>query len=329
MQTTKTYTALLCWLLPVLGLAQRIDNMVSFRQIDQPSFSRLHYDNDFFTGTDYYYTQGYMLELVKPSLQKNPLTKLLIKAKGNQIQYGLAFEHLGFTPTSIRSQTTLIGDRPFAAGLSLKTFSLSTDTLRRLRVSAGLSMGMMGPVALGNQIQTALHRLFNGVEPKGWQYQIHNDVILTYTLHYEKQLYAYRQALSISTTAQAQVGTYIDRLQTGIVVMAGRFNSPFGPMFAPCRLPLQLYIYAQPLVSVIGYDASLQGGLFNSSSPYVLSVHQLARITFQGNVGIVFRYKSLYLEYAESMLSREFSSGLSHRWGGVKLGASFGSLRTK
>ena len=99
--------ALLCWLLPALGSAQRIDNLVSFRQIDQPSFSRLHYDNDFFTGTDYYYTQGYMLELVKPALQKNPLTKLLIKARGSQIQYGLAFKHFGFTPTSIRSQTPL------------------------------------------------------------------------------------------------------------------------------------------------------------------------------------------------------------------------------
>lgn len=148
-------------------------------------------------------------------------------------------------------------------------------------------------------------------------------MILNYTLAYEKQLYAYRQALAVSATAQAQVGTYVDRLQTGLVVMAGRFDSPFGHSSTPRRLPVQVYIYAQPVVSVVGYDASLQGGLFNRSSPYVLQADQLARITFQANIGAMFRYKTLYVEYAQSMLSREFERGLSHRWGGLKLGVSF------
>ena len=326
MQTLKTYLALVGWLIPTVGWAQRIDNMASFRQMGQSAFVRLHYDNDFFTGTDYYYTQGYMLEVVNPALQKNPLTRLLFTAPGNQIQFGLAFEHVGFTPTSIRSQAILRGDRPFAAGMLLKTFSLSLDTLRRVKLSSGLSTGVMGPVALGNQIQTALHQLFNGVEPQGWQYQIHNDVILNYTLAYEKQLYAYRQALSISAMAQAQVGTYLDRLQTGLTFMAGRFDSPFGPASTPRRLPVQLYVYAQPVVSVVGYDASLQGGLFNRGSPYVLQADQLTRLTFQANIGVVFRYKTLYMEYAQSMVSREFERGLSHGWGGLKLGKSFYSF---
>ena len=92
------------------------------------------------------------------------------------------------------------------------------------------------------------------------------------------------------------------------------------------RLPVQLYVYAQPLVSIVAYDASLQGGLFNKSSPYVISADQLTRLTFQANVGLIVHYKKLFLEYTQSVLSREFNTGLSHRWGGVKIGSSLGSF---
>lgn len=323
MHNVTRYLALLGWLIYNSGFAQRIDHTVSFRDINKGKVFRLHYDNDLFTTTDYYYTQGYNLELVHPALRKNPLNKLLLKAPGNQVRYGLAFEHFGFTPTSIRSNVIMVGDRPFAGVMLLKTFRLSTDSLRRVRVSSELSTGMVGPVALGGQIQAALHRLLNGDEPHGWQFQIANDVVVNYKLQYEKQLFAYRHALSVSATAQAQVGTLVNRLQTGVVVMAGRFDPPFGHTPTQRRLPLHLYIYAQPLVSVVGYDATLQGGLFNRSSPYVLPADQLARTTFQTNVGVVFGYKTLYLEYAQSWLSPEFATGLSHRWGGVRFGVSF------
>jgi hypothetical protein len=321
-QKIKSYLTLLGWLIPGLGYTQRIDHTASFRQMTQPTFIRLHYDNDFFRATDFYYSQGYSIEAVHPALRKNPLTRLLIKARATQARYGLAFEHYGFTPTNIQSKAILMGDRPFAAGLLLKTFSQSFDTLRRVRVSSMLSTGMMGPVALGGQIQSTLHRLLNGVEPRGWQHQIRNDMILNYSLRYEQQFYAYRQALSMSVLADAQVGTFLNGLQTGVIVMAGRFNSPFGPPVRKGLGPMQVYGYIQPLVRLVAYDATLQGGLLNRSSPYVLGAHQLRRTTMQANVGAVFSYKHLYLEYYQSVLSREFVTGQSHQWGGVKMGLS-------
>ena len=326
MQKIRICWSVLGWLIPVLGLAQRIDNTASFREMGSDSYFRFHYDNDYFTATDQYYTQGYNFEVVKPALRKNPLTKLLIKVKDSHVRYGLALEHFGFTPTTLGSDAILVGDRPFAACILLKTFTISTDTVRRVRISSLLSTGIMGPVAFGYEMQAAIHRLIHGVEPHGWQHQIHNDAILNYNFNYEKQLYAYRHALSVSANAQAQVGTFVDRLQTGFVVMAGRFDSPFGTTAGNRRLPLQLYIYAQPLVSVVGYDATLQGGLFNRSSPYVIPADQVARTTFQANYGAVLRYKKLYLEYYQSALTREFATGMPHRWGGIKIGVSFGTV---
>ncbi|GAB4028715.1 lipid A deacylase LpxR family protein [Spirosoma gilvum] len=321
MQKTTIFLVALGCLLSMLSVAQRIDNTASFRQMGSDTYFRFHYDNDYFTATDRYYTQGYNVEVVNPALRKNPLTKLLIKPKRSHIQYGLALEHFGFTPTTLGSDAILVGDRPFAACILLKTFSISTDTVRRVRVSSLLSTGMVGPIAFGYEMQAAIHRLINGVEPHGWQHQIRNDVILNYHLTYENQLYAYRHALSVSANAQAQVGTFVDRLQTGFVVMAGRFDSPFGNLAISKRV--QLYVYAQPLVSLVAYDATLQGGLFNRSSPYVIPADQLARATFQANYGAVFRYKKLYLEYYQSLLTREFETGMPHRWGGIKIGVAF------
>ncbi len=324
MQRFNAFFAVLWCLLPILGMAQRIDNTASFRQIDQAQYARLHYDNDYFTASDLYYTQGYNFEFVHPALRKNPLTALLITTNRNTAKYGLAFEHFGFTPTTIQSDAILVGDRPFAGAILLKTFSMSADTVRRIRVSSVLSTGMVGPVAFGGEMQTAIHRAINGITPQGWQHQIRNDVIVNYALTVEKQLYAYRNALSVSANGQVQAGTFVNRAQAGFVVMAGRFNSPFGNSPGIARSGLQLYGYAQPLVSVVGYDATLQGGLFNRDSPYTIPANQVKRATFQANFGAVLKYRNLYLEYYQSLLTREFETGRPHRWGGIRIGVSFG-----
>ena len=57
--------------------AQIIDPTVTFKTIHHKSYLRFYYDNDFFTKTDYYYTQGITVEYVHPSLRKNPVTKIL------------------------------------------------------------------------------------------------------------------------------------------------------------------------------------------------------------------------------------------------------------
>ena len=53
-------------------LAQKIDNMVSFRDIKSEYYFRINYDNDYFSATDKNYTQVYSFELATPSLSKNP-----------------------------------------------------------------------------------------------------------------------------------------------------------------------------------------------------------------------------------------------------------------
>ena len=62
---------LLIWLFfPGILSAQKIDHLVSFRDINSDSYFRFNYDNDFFAATDKDYTQGYNFELVAPIFKK-------------------------------------------------------------------------------------------------------------------------------------------------------------------------------------------------------------------------------------------------------------------
>lgn len=80
--------------------AQKIDNLASFRNIESESYFRFNYDNDYFAATDRNYTQGYSLELVAPGLRRNPVNNLFFRNKSGKNRYGIAVEHIGFTPAN-------------------------------------------------------------------------------------------------------------------------------------------------------------------------------------------------------------------------------------
>ncbi len=304
--------------LPVTVHAQKIDNTVSFRNINNDSYFRIHYDNDYFAATDQNYTQGYNLELVAPILKRNPVNKLFFKPGGKEFKYGLSIEHIGFTPKNIKSADIQFGDRPFAAAIMLKSFIIATDTLKKSRFISVFSAGIIGPGAFGKEMQEGIHRATGNVIPQGWQYQIKNDVVLNYEVGYEKQLFHYRRIFSVQSNTTLRLGTLFTNASVGLNAVVGIINSPFTSKVHKDKF--QVYVYSQPLVNAIAYDASLQGGLFQNSSPYTIPAGDIERITGQINYGVVLKTRSLYLEYSRSSLTREFASGSSANWGGIRIG---------
>lgn len=302
--------------------AQVDDNTAVYRNVGSNKYFRIHYDNDFFTNSDYYYSQGISLELAHPGIRNFFLSKLLIQPTGNDMKYGVALNDIGYTPTSISSNEILYGDRPFAASIYLKTFVIATDTARHRRISSALSMGVIGPAAGGKQMQTGIHRWLNNITPMGWQYQIQNDVVLNYQVNYEQKLWSFKNILLLNAGAGFQAGTLKDKLGSGFSLMIGKFRPPYQIATESKSLKKQFncYLYAAPQVSLIGYDASLQGGVFNRKSPYTIASRDISRITFQANAGIVMNIGKLNLEYCQSYLTTEFKTGNFHRWAGLKIG---------
>lgn len=303
---------------PSLLLAQKIDNTVSYRNIESSNYFRFHYDNDYFAATDENYTQGYNFELVTPTLKKNPVNGLFLKLDDVKTQYGLSIEHIGFTPNDYVSEAIQYGDRPFSAAIMLKSFIIETDTKNKSRLSQSLSLGLIGPGAFGKEMQVGIHKATGNKIPKGWDNQIKNDVVLNYRIAYEKQLLKYKNALALNANGSLQIGTLFTNVSIGANALFGILNSVFEN--EGNKKGFQIYAYAQPIISVVGYDATLQGGLISNDSPYTISTSGVVRLTAQYNLGLVVKTKTLYFEYTRSAITREFKTGSSAKWGGIRIG---------
>jgi lipid A 3-O-deacylase len=311
-------------LITIRGFAQVIDNTSSVRIMSSDTYIRFHYENDYFSKSDQYYTQGMNLEFVSKALKKNPLNIALLLSK-NATLFGLAIEHNAYTPTSIRSNEILYGDRPFAASIMIKTFSSSFFQNYRLRVSSSLSMGMIGSIAGAEQLQRDIHRWINYINPQGWQYQIKNDLIINYEARLEKNV-IHSSHLLLNGLATLRAGTYNTKASIGASILFGKLNTAIlnsfaGAVQSDSRQKFFVHLYTQPIFNAVVYDATLQGGIiFNRNSPYTLSSEELKHFTFQGNAGIVVTIGSFNIEYFQSMISREFNTGQVHHWGGIRLG---------
>ncbi len=299
--------------------AQLIDNSSTFRSLQQSSYFRFHYDNDYFTKSDEYYTQGITFDYVNPKLKRFPLTKLLWKPFATEAQYGISLNLFGHTPTSILSDSILFGDRPFNANISFKTFLIQADPVKKQQVSTAFSAGIMGPAALGFEIQYYIHDWTGNPLPKGWEFQTKNDIILNYQVNYEKQLVAAGNNFLLNSTAEARLGTLNTKLSAGFNFMAGRFNKRYrGP--DDKKRKTEYYIYGQTRGNLIGYDATMQGGLLNRKSPYTIAANDITRVTLQTDAGVILNFQKFYVSYTQSFLTKEFRTGSTHRWGGVSFG---------
>lgn len=308
-------------LLPSVLLAQKIDNTAAFRAINSDRYFRFHYDNDYFSATDENYTQGYNIELVSPFLKKNPINYLLLKPETSNNQFGISIEHIGFTPPTIGSAEIQYGERPFAAAIMLKSFTISTDTLGRTRLLSSLSIGLIGPGAFGKEMQVAIHEATGNTIPLGWRNQIKNDVVINYELGYEKEIYRLHDWFALQGNTAIRLGTLSTNASAGLQTTLGLINSPFTA--SETNKKFQLYGYSQVVGSVIGYDATLQGGIFNKKSPYTISDNDVERLTGQFNYGVVLKLKNVYLEYFRAVLTKEFEAGGATKWGGIRIGVQF------
>jgi hypothetical protein len=309
--------------LSVQAQAQKIDNMASFRSINSNQYFRFSYDNDFFTAKDQNYTQGYSFEFVSPLFKKNPINKIFVPLKGENLvqRYGLSLEHIGFTPGDIRSSEIQLNDRPFASAIMLKSFRMTANPTKKWRVSTAFNMGILGPIAFGEAMQVGIHQATGNIIPQGWPNQIQNQLVLNYELHHEKQLWQYKNRFALQSNTSVRFGSLFTDASLGATVRIGLLNNPFEEVD---QRKFQLYFYGQSLVTAIGHDATLQGKIIGKkTSPYIIPANEINRVRAQQNMGIVMKIGSMYFEYSQAIQSKEFDTASFYRWGGVKLGFVF------
>jgi hypothetical protein len=172
-------------------------------------------------------------------------------------------------------------------------------------------------------MQKDIHHWIHYIQPLGWGNQIKNDVALDYQVNYEKELLSWKDYFSLSSYTVARIGTLSTKATVGFTGMLGNFYSPFASAKKGRGKKLQFYLYDLPSFSMIGYDATLQGGLFHRSSVYTIPERDINRITFVNRWGMVIILKSFYLEYYQSGPTKEFSTSAFHKSGGLQIGFGF------
>ena len=310
--------SMLCLLLTtLLAYGQKIDNTASFREITSDSYFRFNYDNDLFAGQDKNYTQGYSFELVTPFILKNPINKLFLSFENDVRKAGLVFEHIGFTPDRYEKLEIQEGDRPFASVAMLKSFSTSTDIESKQRLSSHVSFGIMGPAAIGKEIQTGIHSVTGGRVPLGWVNQIENHLVLNYGVDYEKELIRVNDNFGLYANTSVKIGNLFTNASLGFNTTFGIINDPYG---GNNTQKVRLYGYIQPLITMVGYDGTLQGRIIGDGSIYTISTEEITSVVGQVFYGIVLQTKHFYIEYYRANITKEIDTLGSAGWGGVKIG---------
>jgi lipid A 3-O-deacylase len=277
------------------------------------------WDNDLLDYTDHYFTNGAGLELVHPAISASPLARLLPGLNYSVNYYGISLVQNMYTPLKLNRPEILVGDRPFASYLIVNHQRISLSPVLHRRLQTELTLGVLGPGAMGNFAQDMIHN----ETPTGWQYQVKNDFVVNYSLRYDQGLYT-SPHFNVAAVAGGQVGTLYDNLSCGLFLQAGRANDRYAAIFQtsepqkPYRKRMRYYFSLDIQNKLVVYDATMQGGMLNKESVYTIDNNKISRYVFTGKAGVGIGFGKYSLEAEQVFLTPEFEGGRSHMWLRIK-----------
>ncbi len=295
-------------------------------QVNPNLYLCIDFENDIFTNTDRYYTNGIRFDLIDPALNRSFLTKLMIPLnKPVRNYYGISFIHRMYTPWDPHQDTIVPGDRPFSAYMYFGFNKMSNAIGKRYRQLSAMNIGLIGSAAQGKVIQETVH--FEDTD--GWKYQIRNDIILDYYFRSEAGLVKGR-SVEIGVWADAHAGTLLDNISVGPYLLAGIYDPRYLDQIAqgkwgisnPASDKLQCFLFYRFRGTLVAYDATLQGGVFTRSD-YTLGPDQINHLTYEHNVGLVAAYKWASFQAEYYWLSPEYEGCDHHQWGRCSLNFTF------
>ena len=296
-----------------------------FINVIPENYFRFNYENDFFSATDRYYTQGITAVLIHPAIKHSPFSRGLIKLKSATTNYyGLQAQQDCFTPKSIRIDTIMFGERPYAGTFYISHSLNSINKKKKLLLQTQLDIGVIGGCAKCEDEQKAIHKALDNIAPLSWEYQLANDFIINYRAKLEKGFVS-KKYFELMAYANLRAGTLYTDVGTGINLRFGFFDPYFnnlGLSKDPSSRKFKTYGVIKANAKLVGYNSTLQGGIF-SEDIYVIDANNLARFVFDGTAAITLAYKTFSLTYSRTYITPEYHTGVDHSWGGINLTKAF------
>ncbi|MCK5781247.1 MAG: lipid A deacylase LpxR family protein [Flavobacteriales bacterium] len=275
-------------------------------------------DNDMFFQTDYYYSAGESIWLINPIISKSPFNRLLVSVLnlGDVVYNGVKIDHKLFTPQDTPNAGLKVGDRPYASSLSLSQFQVIENVDRGYRITSQFSLGVIGEYAFGEQFQSIIHAITPSEAPLGWEYQISNDLLLNYFAKFDKRVYEANYFEWI-VSASTNLGTVNNDLALSSTVRTGTLGSFFESYSPKSDSGFSTWLELSYQIKYSAYNAYLEGGMFNKTSPNIIQSDQINRLTQQIGLHLNLQYNSHRVVFDAYRISPEFETSLWHMWGGI------------
>lgn len=309
---------------------------------DQHHFVTLNVENDMFGGnSDRHYTSGVRLTyfdvLDHPPAWAEALARAL---PGFDVtdKTGVAYS-IGqniYTPDNIRVAHPAPGQRPYAGYLygSAAFSTLVGDHVDDYQVT----LGVVGPSALGEQAQTFVHRIVGSPKPQGWDaYQLHDEPALT--LMWQRRypdLLTWEDAdwhLGVEPRYGVTLGNVYTYGSAGATVQFGPASSRWQdlpPLVAPSLSgsgffatpkgqPFSWYVFAGVEGRAVARNIFLDGNTFRSS-PHV----EKRILVGDATAGLATTFGRVRVTYTVNHRSREYrGQPKPDTYGAVTLGYRF------
>lgn len=307
-------------LLPIFAFSQKLDQLDN---TDHKEFY-FHWDNDIFLFKDYYYTQGAKLFYVNPALRKNPANHILLRLKNADNYFGLGLIQEIYTPKDVNDSLLNTVDRPYAGTLFIRSFSVSSNPDKRLKLSAQLDLGFLGPLSGAEQAQKYIHEWLDLGFPSGWDFQIQNRPYINYNLILEKSLNSYNGIFDFSGISQVRVGNIHDDLKLGAAFQLGRINDSYKGLNLANRkynpnYDFQFNIFGSANATAVLYNATLMGGIIPPDRNHQFEFNEIRNFMGELSGGIVVKYKFVSIQGKVTWKTPEFETGESHGWGTISM----------
>ena len=309
---------------------------VTMAQSRRPFYTReisLVSDNDYLSIEDYYYTAGQDIlyrRLVQPN---SGLHKFLKPRGGSDSSKIIVGYHYGvkiFTPYDIVQTNAAKFDRPYA-GWNFGNITFSNFPSMRRSNQYQLEMGLVGPVSGMERLQRWIHELTHYTLPKGWQYQIPNELVVN--VYYGRlQNWRLTNDLDIVSESAVQAGTGSNKVSQSLTMRLIQFNDIGNSVFTNSRLSwdsrsqgrgrqFEFFFFFGAGVQYVVSNIFIEGSLFSNSNSQFTAQHEPWVLTRK--YGLMFSKHDISWSVTFHHLSKEVKVGESHNYASLALSVRF------
>ncbi|MCF6130897.1 lipid A-modifier LpxR family protein [Flavobacterium wongokense] len=271
-----------------------------------------------------------------------------IRKKGEGINiHRFGIGGIAYTPQVLKLSEVILDDRPYSSLTFVNIGNTWFDTKHSAMYQSEFVIGAMGWQGPG-KVQAFIHRnhlMWTDRDiPEGWHNQIGDGgaFILNYNTRGQWGLPVKRKWFQPSVVGKVDVGNYMMNLQGGFKFNLFNINSDILQEYYPNiatvaaaevkdytatgnpRKHWRFNVFVEPTLRIVGYNATLEGLMFNDHSAHKIAHSDIERVVFEFNSGFNLTYNDwLYLRYSLVGRGREYEGGKDfHYWGGITVGFS-------